>query len=309
MAIELRQSILATIAYADIFDYPLTGDEIRLWLILRKSGESDLLRTLSGLAGNRINLKRYYFLSGRRLAAGLRKLRANTSRDKLKQVAGLCFWYRLIPTINLVGITGGLASGNAGKADDIDLIFVVRSGTVWISRLATIFFTEMFARRRRAGDHDVADKICLNMFMTEGALTMPPAEQDLYLAHEVLQMKPVWSRGGIYLKFLTANRWTEKFLPAAYDEKYRVGVTLYNEEKHNLLWEFLKLIAYTSMRLLEPPARAIQLAYMKKRRTSEVVTDNLIRFHPQDSRAVVRMEFCKRLRRLNIPLTKIWTGV
>jgi hypothetical protein len=209
----------------------------------------------------------------------------------------------------LVGVTGGLALENADTTDDIDLIFIVRSGTVWISRLAVILLTEMFARRRRAGDRDVADKICLNMFMTDGALKMPPDQQDMYLAHEVLQMKPVWCRGDIYLRYLSANRWAGRFLPAAYKEMYYRASIMYHGENRN--WFFSSIIRNTEsiIQIFEPLARFIQFAYMKKRRTSEVVTDSLIRFHPHDSRLWVAAEYRKRLQRLNIPLTKIWAGV
>jgi len=57
------------------------------------------------------------------------------------------------------------------------------------------------------------------MFVSEPAL--PESERDLFSAHEVLQMEPVFDRGNTYKKFLLANKWVKTFLPNAW--RYRYG--------------------------------------------------------------------------------------
>lgn len=37
--------------------------------------------------------------------------------------------------------------------------------------------------------------------------------QDIYVAHQILQMKPLWFQGKIYQKYLQENEWVFKFLP------------------------------------------------------------------------------------------------
>ena len=51
---------------------------------------------------------------------------------------------------------------------------------------------------------------------------------------------------------------------------------------------------------LEALAKKLQLWYMGQKRTNEVVSDNLIKFHPRDVRAWVLGEYQERLRRLKI---------
>jgi len=51
---------------------------------------------------------------------------------------------------------------------------------------------------------------------------------------------------------------------------------------------------------LEVLARWAQLKYMAKKRTTEVVEEGRLRFHPQDARNWVLPEYKKRLKKLGI---------
>ncbi len=51
---------------------------------------------------------------------------------------------------------------------------------------------------------------------------------------------------------------------------------------------------------LEALACWVQLKYMAKKRTTEVVEKGRLRFHPQDARTWVLPEYQKRLKRLGI---------
>ena len=57
------------------------------------------------------------------------------------------------------------------------------------------------------------------MFVTERGMSVPQNERDLFSAHEVLQMEPVFVRKNIYKKFLQANSWVKAYLPNAW--RYR----------------------------------------------------------------------------------------
>ena len=51
---------------------------------------------------------------------------------------------------------------------------------------------------------------------------------------------------------------------------------------------------------LEALAQKLQLKYMAKRRTTEVVEPGRIRFHPQDCRKWILKEYKERLNKLGI---------
>lgn len=290
-----KQRILATVAYADIFSYPLTRDEISLWGIGGVPPHFLLPRNLKEKRGHVI-------LRGREKSISLRVTRRRMANPKWKSIARIVRVLSLIPTVEFVGVTGGLAMDNADTHDDIDLFFITHKGTLWATRCIVTLVTESMRVRRHPHDTAVSDKVCLNMFMAEDALTLPRQEQDLFAAHEVLQMKPVWDRGGVHVKMLEANRWASYFLPnawKAYIEDGRRNARQYAD--HSLRRMLCALI-----RIGEFAFRRMQLLYMKNRRTTEVIRSGMIRFHPSDARVWIRKNLENRLSRLDIPIDKIF---
>lgn len=279
-------AIFSAEAYADIFEYPLTEEELRTWVPFVNNFKRSLPAVYPEL------------VEGQGEALKTRVKRAAWSKEKWERAKKVVAFLRFIPTVQLAGVTGGLAMNNAKKEDDIDLFFIASCGTVWITRLLVTCAVECLGIRRKPGEKDVRNKICLNMFVADDALSLPKNERDFFAAHEVLQMVPLWERGAIYKKFLLANRWAEKFLPNAWAEKYRVLSIEYREKR---------TMQY-AIRIFEPFARVFQLWYMKRHRTTEVISDSFIRFHPADARLWIKKAFAKRLAKRNVPLDKIFYG-
>lgn len=146
----------------------------------------------------------------------------------------------------------------------------------------------------------VSNKICLNMFVADDGLEIPKNEQDLFTAHEVLQMEPLWSRRDTYKRFLQANDWAKWYLPVAWGIK-QIGR---NQHPKNSYW--WTRAARVVLKVFEQPAKYLQLWYMSPRRTNEIVTDSILRFHPKDARIWVRKALEKRLKKRNIPLDNVF---
>lgn len=276
MNISSKRLQLATILYADIFDWPLTSRELIRWCIGVKPKK---VLTTKGITVSR--LKREYW-----------------AQEKWKKANKISRVLSIIPTLILVGVTGGLSRNNVRKNDDIDFFCITEKGTLWVSRLLAILVTELLKVRRRPGDKNVANKICLNMFMSEDSLSIQ--EKDLFSAYEVLQMVPLWKRDGAYRKFLSANRWVKRFLPNAWKER-NYELRIMNYDKNRIFPLFI-------IRFFEPLARALQLWYMRNRRTTEVIAHGVLRFHPHDARVWVKRAFGRRLSKYNLPLDKIFYG-
>lgn len=288
--------VYATVAYADVFDYPLTADDIYFWSIRKPPRKN--LRSL-----HRVGLVRqhqFIILKGRQSIVKKATIRHQCSKEKWRTARRVGTLLRMIPTIKLVGVTGGLAMNNADERDDIDLFFITSRGTIWISRLLATIFVDMMGLRRKPKDRHVANKICLNMFMSEDTLTVEAHEQDLFSAHEVLQMEPLWARATAYKQFLTKNAWVQKYLPIAWNIK-KVAVT--NHPKKTHWWSRFAVVL---LRFFEAPVRTSQLWYMAHHRTSEIISDGILRFHPRDARKWIKAEFGKRLKRRNMPLDNIF---
>ncbi len=297
MKLTQRQVLLTTLLYADIFDYPLTREEAVYWSVFLPL--SRVFRMPKEIAMQ----KEYMVFPGRHHIVTLRKDRRKWAEEKW-QIAKRAGWFlRLIPTIELVGVTGGLAMDNAKKEDDIDFLFIVIPGTIWISRFLAIVCVELCSRRRRLKTTKVKNTICANMFMTSDALALPRDERDLYAAHEILQMRPLWERGEVYRKFLNANAWVKKFLPTAY--KNRKRFMNYDLRFKKDTFRILRF-AICVLRLFEEPMKILQLWYMRNHRTTEVIGDRMLRFHPKDARVWVKRALSIRLARYKLPLDKIF---
>lgn len=305
MVLTERIAAIATVAYADIFGFSLATTEFNQWLIGRKRVSRALLLRSPFVITSR-GREAFITLGKKTSLLRQRTIREASSVRKWQLIRQAARLLRLVPTVKLVGVTGGVAVNNARSSDDIDLFLVTQKGTLWISRFLATLILDVTRMRRRPDATVVKDKICLNMFISETALAVPSAERDLYAAHEVLQMKPLWERGGVYRKFLAANRWVHEVLPNAWDYniKYHPSAS-FRASPSNIKYPnwFIH-----PLQLLEPLAKSIQLRYMKRRRTSEVITDTMIRFHPRDARPWVRRELGRRLVRFNIPLTKFFTA-
>jgi len=299
-----RDAILATLCYSDLFNYPLTGAELKYWLVKKAVGSTtDLLKYLPGQVDTSSGIRgeKYYFLkSGQKLIAR-RKQRLIWSEQKLRIARRVGRWLQLVPTLMLAGITGGLAINNTEKKDDIDFLLITSPGTLWLSRLIAVGVLELLGKRRRPQDTKYQDKICLNMLMTTAYLEVPTGERDLFTAHELLQMHVLWERRGTYQKFLRANQWVKEFLPNAWWQKTQEFRT-----KNPRLPKSRGKIASYILRLLEEPSKRLQLRYMRSRRTTEVISDYLLRFHPLDIRAWIKVELARSLSRYKIPLDKVF---
>ncbi|MBI4066520.1 hypothetical protein HY411_02280, partial [Candidatus Gottesmanbacteria bacterium] len=142
MKLTLRDAILTAISYADIFDYPLTEEELGTWLPYRFSLKRPRL-ALRQAQGKRQgetlkqlqmgNVMYYSLRSVRRLYAA-RQERALWSIEKWTRARRAARLLRAFPTIKLVGVTGGLTRSNARQGDDIDFFIITAPKTLWVTR-------------------------------------------------------------------------------------------------------------------------------------------------------------------------------
>jgi hypothetical protein len=211
----LPRAIYKTLAYADVFAYPLLAEEVWRFLISPSLvGFSQVQKELQSMAQRRKLIASqggYYFLKGREKNVFLRKKRERLSQEKMKRAKRISRKLKLIPTIKMLALTGALAMKNAEEEDDLDFLVVAAKNRLWITRGIVVVFLSLLGLYRRPGK--IKNQICPNMFLAEDCLALPPNEQDLFTAHEVCQAKPLWEKEGTYFKFLEQNQWVKRFLP------------------------------------------------------------------------------------------------
>lgn len=303
MAKEVKPAILKTLAYSDIFDYPLTFDELWEFLIGEKISKEQFKKELSGLSSKVAQRDGFYCFLERGEIIKKREKREAISNHKARIAKKIISFLRFIPTVRLIGVSGALAMRNAEEKDDIDWFIIVQRNRLWITRLLLLVFLELLGLRRKREERAAADKVCLNMLVDESYLCLPKDKQDLYSAHEVVQMLPVFERFNTYKRFIQANLWVKKFLP----NSVRRGITrnttcLAGRQARNhaetLLGVVLRLVLRFSA--LEFFAKILQLWHMRKHQTTEVISDRMLAFHPFDYRRKILKDYNQRLRKYKI---------
>lgn len=203
---SLERAIVQTIAYADVFDYPLTADEVHRYLIGLPTSQALVSGVLSNgrLVPSLLSRDgRYFTLAGHEAAVETRRRRAAISTELWRR--GLRYGRLLgnLPFVRMVAVTGALAMDNVAD-DDIDYLIVTEPGRLWLCRALVVGIVKLASRRGVI--------LCPNYFLSERALVLE--ERNLFTAHEVAQMVPVVGLA-VYERFRQLNRWTESFLPNA----------------------------------------------------------------------------------------------
>ena len=303
----LRDSILATLYYHDLFDFPLTKEEIKRFLIKpglpavcspAKCGTKDrqgFYQGLNQLIKEKKIFKKenFYFLSSKEKTVKLRKRREKYSQGKLRIAKKIVKILQFIPWIKMIAITGALAMNNSDKDDDIDFLIITAENRLWLTRLLTVVILEILGKRRRPRDIKVKDKICLNMFLDEMSLSLSRTKHNIFTAHEIIQMKPILNRNNTYEKFLKANRWVKKYLPNSIEIKKLGNLAIKGKKKR--LFSCLLPTALL-FDCLEKAAYFFQLKYMKPKITQEQISPHFAFFHPKDISKKVLREYKKRFR-------------
>jgi len=202
----LVQAVLQTVAYADVFDYPLTADEVHRYLIGHTASRGTVRGILSNgqLVPSLLSRQgRYFTLCGREAAVDTRRQRAAVSAELWRRAVRYGRLLGNLPFVRMVAVTGALAMDNVADGD-IDYLIVTEPGRLWLCRALVVAVVRLASRR--------GVTLCPNYFLSERVLELE--ERNLFTAHEVAQMVPILGLER-YEQFRLLNRWTDAFLPNA----------------------------------------------------------------------------------------------
>jgi hypothetical protein len=282
-----QQAILKTLLYADLFDYPLKREEIFKFLISEKKiAKQDIFSAIKNHNLPMQESDRFYYLTNRKGLVEIRKKREAISKQKLIIAKKIINNISNIPSVKLVGISGTLSMKNSDDDDDIDLFVVTDNGLSWITRLMIVIFLTVLGKYRNRNSKDHSNKICLNMILDEQHMDLGNVSKDLYTAHEIIQLMPIFNKDKTYEKFIEKNHWINEYLPNV--KANRNVVSKKNSNFTKLINLFLRIMQF------EKIAKFLQLSYMKNHKTSETIKDGFLKFHPYDYKSFVLNSFKKK---------------
>jgi hypothetical protein len=198
-ALKTENSILKTIAYFDMFRYPVTAQEICFFLD-QNVNIIEVEAALELLTGNKqiYKLDDFYSLQPDRSLVERRR-KGNERADELLRIA-----YRIgmtlykFPFVKGVGISGSLSKNYADADADIDFFIITKTNRLWLARsfLHCLKKLSFLAGKQHW--------YCMNYFIDEQALLI--AEKNIFTATEVVTLKPICG-DTVIPKFFMTNRW------------------------------------------------------------------------------------------------------
>jgi hypothetical protein len=315
---NLEKSILATIAYFNIFEHPLTLMEVWQWLYaypepknkrtyeLNNSGTKEPVKIFdikkaidnSDYLKQRLDFQNgFYFLKGRQGLVKKRMERYNIAESKYNKTIRVVKILKFIPYLKMIAVCNNLAFNNAKEESDIDLFIITKSGRLFFTRFFVTLITHLFKMRRHR--HYIKDRICLSFYITDRFLNLESLllkPSDPHFAVWFSQFVPLYDQG-IFNKLMTENKWLKNYLPniliyyptqrrAIADTFFSRGIKNFGEYiLHGFLGDNL-----------EKMARSAQLKRIRQNKQSKlwkggtdvVVNDNILKFHEEDRRQIYR---------------------
>lgn len=294
----LRRSLAATLAYFDLFDYPLTLAELmrHRYRFPDEPASSpwsaaDVLAALDDVAfGTKDG---HWFLAGREAVVETRARRFRLAERKLARARRVAAFLRLLPSVRMVAICNSLAIANEDVESDIDLFVVARPRTLWVTRFAVVSVLALLGLR--PDDRSHADKVCMSFFVSEDCMDLSRcafAPDDTYLRYWIATLQPVHDADGTFGRFVAANAWVKDRLPG-----YRAADAVCASPSPWAAW-LAPLVA-----ALERPARRFQMrafpsdiVRLANLDSRVMVSDDILKFHVNDRREEYERLFRERLR-------------
>ena len=299
--------VLSPLAYYDGFDVPLTSQEI---FLAQPAAEGprpsfeDVERALSEAVrtGRAASSDGFYFLPGRQALVATRRSRYALAEGKYARVRRFLSIARFAPFLRAVFVCNTLARSYARPESDIDLFLIAAPGRIWLTRLCVTGLAALL--RVRPTEEVSADRICLSFFVTTEALDLKPLaiEDDVYLAHWLQELCPVYDEAGVVRRSFVENGWLRGTLPEtraqAPSPRRLVRARALGAKR---LLEGLLDAAFGDR--LEQWAKRRQLSWMPPAlkaaagtSSSDVIlSDRVLKFHDRDRRAEIRDAYRKKI--------------
>jgi predicted nucleotidyltransferase len=201
----LSESIIKALLYYDLFDYPLTPEEIFKTLPSNHVTPHDVQRELDVLVKRTLVFKLGNFFSVQRNPVlETKRIQGNLLAGKhLKIATRKAQVIARFPFVRSVMISGSLSKGYADEKSDIDFFVITQPGRLWITRT-------LLALYRRLAYFNSRRYFCINYFIDEEHLEIE--EKNLFTATELTTLVPLYGLAE-HQELMRSNPWVRNFLP------------------------------------------------------------------------------------------------
>lgn len=292
----LKQAILTTLSFFDIFNRPLKLKSVQKYLYRTTASIQDIAIMLKRLQGEGVvqEQKGYFYLQPRSLSNEFKrkpiKTKLISQARKAKNIL------RHVPFIRSVLICNSLAMGGVKKSSDVDLFIIVKENRIYLTRIIAIFLLKIFRLyQNKIGE---PEKISLGFFIDEKKLDIENLSingNDPYLSFWIASLKPVLGFK-YYYKFCRENDWVRKELPNYSLEKGPLGKRAFAQK---VLEKFIPAIIIDGLENLSRKLQQRRIFSLPENHwptSTTIAKKHILKLHAEDKREYFREKLKERLR-------------
>lgn len=199
---DTESAIIRSLLYFEIFNHPLTQQEILKFSSIKNNS---LEEALTALVAQNIIIKKspFYFiqLSDKHIE---RRLQAEILfQKKLKTAKRYSTIIASCPFVRAVCLSGTMSKEIMHPDSDIDYFIITSPNRVWVAKLFLLVFKKVVLLNSHKN-------FCINYFIATDHLHIE--EQNSFTATELATVLPVYGYQ-IYQKLLAVNDWVYSFYP------------------------------------------------------------------------------------------------
>ncbi|MBI5254419.1 hypothetical protein HY932_01400, partial [Candidatus Falkowbacteria bacterium] len=297
----IEKSIISTLAYFDIFNFPLTKQELwqNLWIedpatVVNESLRQDFEKAFERLIPKYINCAGGFCgLASEQFSQKIVTRKENyraaiRKKDVAAQNAKLL---SRMPFVRAIFLCNNLAYDNSRDDSDIDFFVVTKRGRLFVCRFFCVLLMKIL--RRRPTKMKTRDKICLSFWVDECRLGLGDIlkQNDIYLHYWLKQLVPLYDSQNLLNKIWQQNVWIKYRVPNVLP--YRSSSRLVQNVRQGFL---SRIFSAFVPHFVENIAREIQIAMLpsdvkNKMQTNDgpaiggvIVGVNIFKAHVNDRR-------------------------
>lgn len=309
---NIRESILKTLAWFELFEHPLTQEELFRFLWRAPKISYDIfLEELDKLVEDKVieQFFSFYFLPGGIELVEKRRAKTKHIDKKLKILNKAVKKMRFVPFLEAVFVCNNLSFETAKEDSDIDVFIVARDGRIWIVRFFVTILLSLFRLRRTK--NKIKNRVCLSFYCSDKYLNLRSIQidqrPDIYLVYWLSQLVSIYDVNNIQEKLKRANVWLVEYLANNSEDFFSENLVVRN----NVFSKIVKSFFENAWRgrygdLVEKQLKEIQKVKMKMNSYSKqtegdtkvVVNDQMLKFHENDRRQYYQDLWQKKISEL-----------
>jgi predicted nucleotidyltransferase len=202
---DISKDIVWSLSYFDVFNYPLTEEEIRNCSKLPGQLNGEITEELNQLVDKGMLYKFDHFYSLQDKPELIpRRVKGNELAEKLmKKAHRKSRFISRFPYVRSVCLSGSISKGFIDDDADIDFFIITKPKRLWIARTCLIMYKKVFLLNSYK-------YFCINYLIDSDNLNIE--EKNLFTATELMTLIPVYGKNH-YEEFFAFNTWAKEYYP------------------------------------------------------------------------------------------------